>query len=276
MIGLRCAIATGLLLVSVAAKPRAQDGPVIAAGAPVTVARAAPYDMTSRLNGQQYRVFVSMPYGADPAKKYPVVYVLEGNIYFALASEILTRQSLQTIPATMAQAIVVGIGYPTDDPDVVNQRRGFDLTATDSDGNRARGQEGGGGEAYLSMIEDQVKPLVANHYPVDSSRQILYGHSVGGALALRSLFKNPTAFSTYVLSSPSIFIDNREVLKWEQAFSERAKAGQLHLQILVTSAGDEQYRGTDPTLLKAAQTNRSTMRQSWLNGWLRSVREISA
>ena len=184
------------------------------------------------------------------------MYVLEGNIYFAMASEILTRQSLQTIPSTMAPAIVVGIGYPTDDPNVVNQRRGFDLSATDSDDNRARGHKGGGGEAYLRMIEDQGKPLVASHYPVDSSQQILYGHSVGGALALRALFKNPTAFSTYVLSSPSIFLDNREVLKWEPAFSERAKTGQLHLRILVTSAGDEQYRGTDPALLKAAQTNR--------------------
>ena len=48
---LRRAIALGLLVVSVIAKTRAQNGPVIGSGAPVTVARAAQYDLTSQLNG---------------------------------------------------------------------------------------------------------------------------------------------------------------------------------------------------------------------------------
>lgn len=92
-----------------------------------------------------------------------------------------------------------------------------------------------------------------SHYPVDRSKQVLFGHSVGGALALRAMFKNPTAYSTYVLSSPSIFIANREVLSWERPFSERARSGDLHRRILITSAGDEQYRGPDPALLAAAR-----------------------
>jgi predicted alpha/beta superfamily hydrolase len=34
------------------------------------------------------------------------------------------------------------------------------------------------------------------------------------------------------------------------------RAGELHLKLLLTSAGDEQYRGTDPKLLAAAQNSR--------------------
>lgn len=37
----------------------------------------------------------------------------------------------------------------------------------------------------------------------------------------------------------------------EEAFSKRAKAGELHLKVLVISAADEQYRGDDPKLLAA-------------------------
>ena len=65
-------------------------------------------------------------------------------------------------------------------------------------------------------------------------------------MILRALFRNPNAFSTYILSSPSIWWNYREVLVDEEAFSKRARAGELQLKVLVTSAGDEQYRGNDP------------------------------
>jgi hypothetical protein len=42
-------------------------------GVPVTVARAMQYDVTSRINGQTYRLMVSTPFKADPAMAYPVL-----------------------------------------------------------------------------------------------------------------------------------------------------------------------------------------------------------
>jgi hypothetical protein len=43
------------------------------AGAPVTLPRARQYDITSRINGQPYRIFVSPPVNAHPTMAYPVV-----------------------------------------------------------------------------------------------------------------------------------------------------------------------------------------------------------
>ena len=51
---------------------------------------------------------VSTPFMADPAVAYPVLYVLDGNVYFGTATETLTRQS---VLQTVAPAIVVGVGY---------------------------------------------------------------------------------------------------------------------------------------------------------------------
>ena len=98
-----------------------------------------------------------------------------------------------------------------------------------------------------------MKPLVMARYRVDPSKQSIFGYSLGGLAVLRSLFRNPTAFSTYIAASPSIWWNNREVLADEAAFSKRARAGELHLKLLITSAGDEQYRGDDPQLLAEAQ-----------------------
>jgi predicted alpha/beta superfamily hydrolase len=114
----------------------------------------------------------------------------------------------------------------------------------------------GGAEAFYRLIEDQIKPLIATRYRVDATRQVLYGQSYGGQFALRVLFRDPSAFSAYIISSPSIWWNEKEVLADERAFAERARAGEVRAKVLLTSAGDEQYRGTDPELLAAAQRNR--------------------
>jgi predicted alpha/beta superfamily hydrolase len=54
------------------------------------------------------------------------------------------------------------------------------------------------------------------------------------------MFHNPMAFSTYCVSSPSIWYNDREVLAGEADFAKRARSGELQLRILVNSAGDEQ------------------------------------
>ena len=96
-----------------------------AVGVPFTLPRSMQYDFTSLINARTYRIAVSTPFNADPNVAYPVVYVLDGNQYFATATEIVTRLSY---PKTITPALVVGIGYPTEDPVEVIRRRSLDLT----------------------------------------------------------------------------------------------------------------------------------------------------
>jgi len=210
------------------------------AGAPVLIPRSRQYDIKSKITGITYRVMVSTPFDANPGKAYPVVYVLDGNQYFGSASEIVTR--LATLK-DIEPAIVVGIGYPTDDPFEVNRLREGDLTPSGSRTAAAKGERSGGGDGFLKGINEEIKPFIAAHYKVDPNKQILYGHSLGGLMALREMFRDPTEFSTYILSSPSIWYHEKMVLEDEPEFVKRAKAGELHLRILITSGGDEP-RGT--------------------------------
>ena len=218
-----------------------------AAGVPFTLPRSMQYDFTSRINARTYRIAVSTPFNADRNVDYPVVYVLDGNQYFATATEIVTRLSY---PRTIVPALIVAIGYPTEDPVEVLRRRSLDLTPSIAR-NIPGITDSGGGDNFLRVIEEEIKPLVMSRHRVDRERQTIYGQSLGGLIALRALFRNPTAFSTYIISSPSIWWNNREVLADEEAFAKRARSGELRLKILVTSAGDEQYRGSDPKLLDA-------------------------
>ena len=244
-----------LLLCALALAPgtmaRAADAPEtqVIAESNATVPRAKQYDIKSRINGETYRVFVSTPFKAEPGKRYPVFYVIDGNWYFAPASINATESSYEVGPV-----IVVGIGFPTDDNDQIQQRRSFELTPWSAPG--AKPGECGGGDVYLRVLDEEIRPFINAHYAVDPARQILYGKSLGGLMVLRQLFTHPEAYVAYISASPSIWFNGSAVLKDEAAFIKHVKDGQLRLRVLITAAGNEQYRG--PNLIRK-MTDQSRM-----------------
>ena len=68
------------------------------------------WEMTSD-GGEIYRIFVSFPKTEMPPDGYPVLYVLDGNAMFAGFAEARRIQEYYDV----GKAIVVGVGYPTDD-----------------------------------------------------------------------------------------------------------------------------------------------------------------
>ncbi len=185
---------------------------------------------------------VSTPRNADPGKRYPVFYILDGNWYFLPAEETAVETS-----EDLLAPIFVGIGYPTDDGNEVSQRRAFDLTLPGKQKDFF-GSKAGGGDDFIRVLLEEIKPLVETRYQVNQARQIIFGKSLGGLLVLHLLFVHPGAFQTYLVASPAIWWDNRSVLADEKSFSQGIKTSNLRLKVLITSAGNEQYRGPDPKL----------------------------
>jgi len=228
-------------------------------GMPVTIPFTKQYDLKSQINGQSYRLWISTPEKMNPAIAYPVFYALDGNeLEGTLAYVSRKLSSANDVTRTTAEikpAIVVGIGYPTDDLNVWRTRRNFDLTTSTKQPGFEKLQHGGM-DAFIRVILEEIRPFVAAHFKTDPALQIVQGHSLGGLTVLRILFRNPTAFNVYCISSPSIWWNQREVLADEPAFAKRAHAGEFNLRIAVNSAGDEQYRGDDPNLLAIANHDR--------------------
>jgi uncharacterized protein len=218
-----------------------QSGGTVA-GEPIVVPRAKQYDITSKINGLKYRVMVSTPQNADPGTSYPVFYILDGNWYFLPAVGIVPDLSQSLI-----RPIFVGIGYPTEDGKEIDRRRTFDLTPPGKEKDPF-GTSAGGGDSFIRVLLEEIKPLVESQYKVDRGRQIIYGKSFGGLLVIHLLFVHPEAFQTYLIASPAIWWDNRSVLADEKNFSQRIKTSNLRLKVLITSAGNEQYRGPDRKL----------------------------
>ena len=207
-------------------------------GTPAAIPRARQYDVTSKINGRTYRVFVSTPFGARSGQRHPVLYVLDGNWYFAPASVNATESAGA---GELVPAIIVGLGYPTEDNDLVGSRRAFELTPWSPEGTPSG--KFGGGDAFLRVLEEEIRPFVNARYATDPARQILYGKSFGGLLVLRSFLTNPGAYSTYIAASPAIGFDSEAILRDLPGFAPRLRAVPFKLRILITGAGNEPYRG---------------------------------
>jgi uncharacterized protein len=215
----------------------------LADSGPVTIAHSSTFDFTSAINGRAYRVLVSVPPGFDKGKRYGVLYVLDGNQYFGTASEAVARQSFLK---TIRPVIVVGIGYPSSDFAVANRERWFDLTHQPSELPEIKFRTGGG-KQFEEVVLDEVRPFVDAQFPVETRSEAIWGQSLGGLFALQLLLDRPEAFAGYVLSSPSIWWNNKVALTGLEALPAKlARAGQSRIKVLVTSARDEQRRATSP------------------------------
>ncbi len=229
-------IGTGLAIVPAAANP---------AGIIVTVPKSHQIDFRSVTTGRDYRLMVAMPEAPPPPAGYPVVYVIDGGLYFATAVETMRLQARNFIKP----AIIVGIGYPSDDTTSALTRRNRDLTLplTASDlkapvfrmGGLTDPAETGGLDAYLAMLLQEVRPMIGRLAPIDLSQQVLLGHSLGGLAVLRQFLRDPQSYSGYVSSSPSIWFKDRAVLADEADLPRRLAALASAPALLLTVGSTE-------------------------------------
>lgn len=193
---------------------------------PFRIPGAEQWNMTSS-RGQEYRIMLWRPDTAAPEGGFPVIYMLDANACFGAMAEAVRMHAWG--PHRLEAAIVVGIGYDTARP-FETDRRFYDFTihaAEDELPERkiaAPWPATGGAEPFLDFIEEELKPLIERELPINRSRQTLFGHSLGGWLALYTMFTRPHAFQFYAAGSPSIWwknhylvpVANQSVLRWEK------------------------------------------------------------
>jgi len=188
------------------------------------------------------RVFIYEPTSPAPAQGYPVMYLLDGNAFFTIATGL--NRLLDNPNKGRFPVIIVAIGYPIDTPFNIAQRW-YDLTPpTDKppasplkhmDSNYRYG----GSDALGVFLEETIKPWVASHYMVDKKRQGLFGHSLGGLYTLNTLLSTPNHFSHYYASSPSLWWNDHYVLhRFQETIKTNAETAQAwNKKILYLSVG---------------------------------------
>ena len=137
-------------------------------------------------------------------KKYPVVYLLDGNAHFTSVVGMLQRFSGNNITPEM---IVVAIP---------NTDRTRDLTHSKAKPNPPMVPEGlanasGGGKNFLSFIEKELVPYIDKTYPTEPYKMLI-GHSFGGLFVMNALLEKPELFNSYISIDPSMWWNDKKLL----------------------------------------------------------------
>ena len=199
--------------------------------------------------GHMHRVMLAVPPAPPPARGWPVLYLLDGDLLFAPTAQLM-RNRFARGPGVAAQgAVVVGLGYAGDTSGDSMGARVLDLDARSRDytppapgpATDAPGRREGGADAFLDFLDTVVRPLVERSVRVDTTRQTLLGHSYGGLCVLHALFTRPGGFQNYVAASPSVWWRDGFILQAQARFVADRPADAAPLRLLVTQ-GDLETR----------------------------------
>ena len=161
-------------------------------------------------------IYLPHGYSKDSVQKYPVIYLLDGSadedfIHISGLVQFGSFSWIHMIP----KSIVVGISN-------IDRKRDFTFP-TKLKKLRKEFPTTGGSEKFITFIERELMPFVTLNYKTNGLKTII-GQSLGGLLATEILFKKPDLFDNYIIISPSLWWDNKSLLKTSPKVYQKSKS----------------------------------------------------
>jgi len=154
------------------------------------------------------KLFLPENYDEKKERKYPVIYMTDGDRYFGLVTDfvysLLHREDIDVI--------VVGIGYGTKSQNNLKRRRDF-KTKPESD-------KIIGAVAFREFIKKELFPHIESKYHIDHTDRTLMGWSMGGTFTMRTMFKAPSSFKNYLVLSGRLNYEEDPLLEIEKLYSQ--------------------------------------------------------
>lgn len=153
---------------------------------------------------RDYYIYLPPSYNKSN-NKYPVVYVLDGDVHrWRAISGVVEGLSTETLENQIQEAIVVAIP---------NTNRDRDLTPTNLPEWIFEGKvlqkfdSSGGAASFLNFIQSELIPKINSEYRT-AHKRILVGESFGGLFAAYTLITKPELFTDYLIIDPTALWDN--------------------------------------------------------------------
>ncbi len=178
-----------------------------------------PFAITSVYTNTTYNINILYPQTYDPSNSYHTIYMLDGDDYFKEAADIIAESSREDI-------ILIGVGYAN------KNRRGRDYSyPKDIDFPGASG----GAKRFINFINNELIPHIENELKIGSVDRTLFGHSLGGYLALYMLFQQdqPNPFDNTIAASSNIMWHNAYLFHLEQYYFDTHDSLDKNLYITV-------------------------------------------
>lgn len=190
---------------------------------------------------EEREVIIHLPRAYDQHKKYPVMYVLDGS---SQDKHIANKFDIMSYAGYVPETIIVGL------PNVSGSGRQRDYTPPymrmDIDETQS---PMGGGDKFLTFIEEELIPYMAKNYSVSETRSIA-GNSRGGLLVLYSLLQKPQLFQGRFCFSPAFWRDDNLIVNKTEEF---LKTNDSFESFLYLSLGDKENNKMKEGFTKMAE-----------------------
>ncbi len=196
-----------------------------------TIALGTSYEIQSAQLNEKRTINVYLPegYTDSTAKKYDVIYLLDGGvdedyIHFCGLVQFFSFPWLNAIP----QSIVVGIAN-------TDRQRDMSFPST-AKMDKSKWPTTGGSAKFMDFLEKDLFTYVEKNYRTNGNRTVV-GESFAGLFASEVLMKKPTMFNNYLIISPSLWWDNGSLLKSKPMLSSTIPATKTRVYIAVGKEG---------------------------------------
>jgi hypothetical protein len=216
-------------------------------GARANMDLLAPIRVRGKAFAYDHELTIALPasYAAQPQRKYPVLWVLDGPL--------MTRLVVGTLDTLVIgnhapEMIVIGVGSPASEGLAGVGKRIMEFSPP----GKGYAPPGLGGERFtalapipdfphraddfLALLVDELRPRLAARYRF-SGEHALFGHSAGGMFAAHAMFQRPGSFAKMILGSPYLNAVEGAVLKAETRYAARHK--DLDLDLFIGAGGAE-------------------------------------
>ena len=179
-------------------------------------------DFRSLVLGNSRHVFVYLPprYDFSPERRYPVLYMQDGQNLFDPALAFIHGQDWR-LDETAQRLIETGAIEPLIIVGV--DHAGIGRTGEFAPTVDLRHKEGGKADAYGAMLVTELKPWIDAHYRTrpDAASTGLGGSSMGGLLSLFLALTRPDVFGRAAVMSPSLWWDRRHIIALARALERK-------------------------------------------------------
>lgn len=185
-------------------------------------------------------LWITLPASAEEMKKghkkYPVVYVLDGDSHLKTFSSMVDQLGIYYGNSVFPEMIIVGI---------LNTNRWRDLsptriTKTPFNIDSTLLTNTGGGNNFIKFIEKELIPHIDSMYTTAPNRTFV-GHSLGGLTVINTLIHHPHIFSSYLAIDPSLWWDNQLLNKQTENTLNKMNLQNKRLFIAIANTVSDGY-----------------------------------
>ena len=181
--------------------------------------------LKSKETGRDYDLYIQPTGELKSGKKYPVLFVLDGQWDFKLLNSVYGGLHYDKYVPEM---IIVGVTYSGKNPNY-DELRAMDYTPTPETAHKGSGDAA----KFLAFLKKDVIPFVEKNYNADPNKRILMGSSLGGLFTLYAMLEEPNLFYGYVAASPAVTWDTDFSFRHEKQFAAKNKDLNARLYIAV-------------------------------------------